>query len=365
MRPILSDIREFFGVFFDALIFVRLYFRPTAAVAAENLFLRKQLGLFIERKVRPRRATDSIRFTLARLSRWFDWPDALIVVKPDTLIRWHRKGFRLFWKWKSRRRGRPRVPDELRKLIAEMAASNPTWGEERIADELLLKIGIRISPRTVRRYMPKRPTRPTDPKQRWMTFVRNHAQAIIASDFFVMVTATFQLVYVLVILEVGTRRIRHMNVTLHPTAEWTLQQFRECITGEEGYKHIIHDRDRIYSADLDASLKTLGLRVVRTPYQSPQANSFCERVIGSARRECLDYMIPLNEAHVRQILKRWVTHYNRGRPHRSLGPGIPEPINPKVEPQAQRHRIPNDHRVARTAILGGLHHEYRLEKVVA
>src|SRR5215467_16022524 len=133
-----------------------------------------------------------------------------------------------------------------------MASSNPTWGEERIADELLLKIGVRISPRTVRRYMPKRPRRPADPKQRWMTFVRNHAQAIIASDFFVVVTATFQLVYVFAILEIGTRRIRHVNVTLHPTAEWTLQQFRECIIGDEGYKYIIHDRDRIYSADLDA-----------------------------------------------------------------------------------------------------------------
>ena len=130
---------------------------PTTAVAAENLFLRKQLGLFVERKIKPRRATDAIRFTLARLSRLFDWSNALTIVKPDTLIRWHRKGFRLFWRWKSRTRGRPRIPAELRKLIVEMATSNPTWGEERIADELLLKIGMQVSPRTVRRYMPKPP----------------------------------------------------------------------------------------------------------------------------------------------------------------------------------------------------------------
>ena len=191
---------------------IRLYLRPTAAVAAENLFLRKQLGLFAERKVQPRRASDSVRFTLARLSRLFDFRNALIVVKPDTLIRWHRKGFCLFWKCKSRPRGRPRVPADLRKLIVEMALSNPTWGEERIADELLLKIGIRISPRTVRRYMPKRPKRPADPKQRWMTFVRNHAKAIIASNFFVVVTATFLLVYVFVILEIETRRIRLASI---------------------------------------------------------------------------------------------------------------------------------------------------------
>lgn len=201
MRPILRTIRELLGVFFGALTFLRLCFRPTAAVAAENLFLRKQLGLFVERKVRPRRLTDSIRLTLARLSRWFDWREALIVVKPATLIRWHRKGFRLFWKWKSRPCGRPSVPAPVRKLIAEMATNNPTWGEERIADELLLKAGIRISPRTVRRYMPKTPKRPADPKQRWTTFVRNHAKAIIACDFFVVATATFQLVYVLVIME--------------------------------------------------------------------------------------------------------------------------------------------------------------------
>lgn len=155
--------------------------------------------------------------------------------------------------------------------------------------------------------MPRSPKRPA-PRQRWITFVRNHAKATIASDFFVVVTATFQLVYVFLIMEVGTRRIRHVHVTRHPTAEWTLQQFREYITGGEGYKFIIHDRDDIYSKDLDASLKTFGLRVLRTPFRSPQANSFCERLIGSARRECLDFMIPLDEAHVAQIMKSWAAH---------------------------------------------------------
>jgi hypothetical protein len=190
------------------------------------------------------------------------------------LIRWHRKGFRLFWKWKSRSRGRPRLPADVRKLIAEMAMRNPTWDEERIADELLLKIGIQVSPRSVRRYMPKSPARLPDPKQRWMTFVRNHAKAIIASDFFVVVTSTFQLVYVFVVIEVASRRILHCNVTRHPSAEWTFQQFRECITCDEGYRYVIHDRDRIYSRDLDAALKSLGVTALRTPYKSPQANGF-------------------------------------------------------------------------------------------
>jgi putative transposase len=199
----------------------------------------------------------------------------------------------------------------LRKLIAEMAENNPTWGEERIADELLLKIGIQISPRTVRRYMPTEPKQPGMNSQRWLTFVRNHAKAIIACDFFIVVTATFRLVYVFVIMEVGSRKILQFNTTCHPTADWTLQQFRECVTGEGPYKFIIHDRDSIYSRELDLSLQSLGLTVLRTPYRTPQANAFCERLVGSARRECLDFMIPMSESHTRMILKPWVAHFNQ------------------------------------------------------
>src|SRR5438094_3702371 len=173
-----------------------------------------------------------------------------------------------------------------------------------------------------------------------MTFVRNHAKAIIASDFFIVVTATFRLVYVLVITEVGTRLILDVNVTRHPTAEWTTQQFRECVIGDEGYKFIIHERDSIYSSELDSSLRSLGLRVLRTPYRCPQANAFCERLIGSARRECLNFMIAINEAHVRRMLHEWTAHYNKSRPHSSLGPGIPDRSFDKVELQPKRHWIP-------------------------
>jgi putative transposase len=189
-------LRCVFGAFLDALTFFCLNLRSSSALAAENLFLRKQLVLYVERKKKACRAIDSVRFTLAQLSRFFEWRPVLTVVKPDTLICWHRKGFRLFWKWKSHASGRPRIPVDLRKLIVHMALNNP-WGEERIANELLLKIGIQISPRTVRRYMPNRPEPPNVPSQRWMTFVRNHAKTIIAADFFVLVTATFRFVYVL------------------------------------------------------------------------------------------------------------------------------------------------------------------------
>jgi putative transposase len=183
---------------------------------------------------------------------------------------------------------------------------------------------------------------------------------MIASDFFVVVTATFQLVYVFVIMEIGSRRILHFNVTQHPNAEWTLQQFRQCIVGDEGYRFVIHDRDRIYSQELDTSLTTLGLTVLKTPFQSPQANAFCERLIGSARRECLDFMIPVNETHLRRVLRCWTSHYNRGRPHSSLGPGMPDRSSPKAEIQNERHTIPKICRILVTSILAGLHHEYGL-----
>jgi hypothetical protein len=217
-RAVAHCFRTLSLVVFDLVRLAFLAAHSRGALAAENLFLRKQLALFQERKVKPRRAADSTRWMMATLSRIFKWRDALVNVKPDTLIRWHRKGFRLFWRWKSKPTGRPRLPKDLRQLIREMAAENPTWGEERIANELKLKLGIRVSPRTVEKYLRDGPVRTPDPKQRWLTFVHNHAKVIVACDFFVVVTATFRTLYVFVIMELGTRRILHHNVTAHPTA---------------------------------------------------------------------------------------------------------------------------------------------------
>jgi putative transposase len=211
------------------------------------------------------------------VSRLFAWQNALLSVKPETFLGWHRRGFRLLWRWKSRPRGRPRLPTNLQELIFKMAQDNLSWGEERIGAELLLKLGIRVSPRTVRRYMPfdMGPSKRV-PSQRWMTFVRNHAQAILACDFLVVVTARFRVLYVFVITEVGTRKIAHFNVTGHPTADWTLQQFREVITGDQPYRFILHDRDSIYASDLDSRLRSMGTRVLKTPFRAPQANAFCD-----------------------------------------------------------------------------------------
>ena len=325
----------------DAVRYLGLCLRPSPALAAENLFLRKQLGLYQERQVKPRRATNAIRVAMVWLARWFNWRSSLSIVTPETFTRWHRQGFRWFWRRKSKP-GRPALPKNLQALIRRMALENPTWGQERIANELLLKLGLKVSPRTVRKYMPDHCVGSPGKRrqtQRWSTFIRNHAKGIVACDFCVAVTATFRLLYIFVVIEHASRRLLHVNVTAHPTASWTIQQFREAIPVDHPYRILIHDRDRIFSKAVDQNVSHMGLHVVKTPARMPVANSICERVLGSLRRECLDFLIPLNAKHLYGILKEWIGHYNQDRPHMSLGPGIPQPIRAlPVSQQSHRHR---------------------------
>jgi putative transposase len=315
----------------------------------------------MERGVKPRRVDSATRVALALLSRCFDWRDALVVVRPKTLIRWHRAGWKVFWRLKSRA-GRPAIPLELQKLIRRMANENPSWGEERIANELLLKLDIRVSPRTVNKYLSKRPTGRPRGDMRWSTFLRLHAQGIIACDFFLSVTATFRQFYIFVVIEHRTRRLIHCNVTAHPSAMWTLQQLREAIGLQDRYEYLLHDRDSIFAKHLDESIVKLGVKVLKSPPRSPTANSICERVIGTIRRECLDWLVPLSESHLRSILKSWIPHYNRARPHMALGPGVPDPPLAQFDypyPNAH-HRRADSYAVRARSILGGLHHEYFL-----
>jgi putative transposase len=230
----------------------------------------------------------------------------------------------LFWRLKSRP-GRPPIPLESQSLIRRMANENPMWGQERIANELLLKLGIHVSPRTVRKYLPHRPPGRPRGDLRWSTFVRLHAQGIIACDFLIAVTATFRLLYVFVVIEHCTRRLIHCNVTAHPSAAWTLQQLREVAGTQGQYQYLLHDRDSIFATHLDESIAKLGVKVLKSPPRSPKANAICERVIGTIRRECLDWLILLSEWHLRSILNSWIPHYNRARPHMALGPGVPDP----------------------------------------
>jgi putative transposase len=190
----------------------------------------------------------------------------------------------------------------------------------------------------------------------------NHAGAVLACDFLVAVTVRFRLLYVFVVVDVGTRGIVHWNVAEHPTAECTQQQFRMVAPGDQPHRFLIHDRDSVFSLALDEMLTSTGLTVLKTPVRSPQANAHCERLIGTIRRDCLDWLIPLRDRHLPKILQEWVAHYNRGRPHASLGPGIPDPPSERMSAQSHRHRLPVGPRVSSTSILGGLHHEYRLER---
>jgi transposase InsO family protein len=209
--------------------------------------------------------------------------------------------------------------------------------------------------------MPKRPPGRPRGDQRWATFLRNHAQAIIACDLFAAVTATFRMLYVFVLIHHGSRRLVHFNVTARPTAAWTLQQLREAIGLEQDQRYLLHDRDRIFARHLDQSIESLGPRVLKSPPHSPMANAVCERLIGTMRRECPDWLIPISAAHRRSILTSWVSHYNSSRPHMALAPGVPAPPPTVVSEIPQpRHRIGEGLVVLAKSVLGGLHHEYSL-----
>ncbi len=316
--------------------------------------------------MKPRRVDAATRVSLMLLSRLFNWRSALVVVRPETMIRWHRMGWGLFWRLKSWP-GRPSIPPPIQALIYRIAGENPSWGEERIANELLLKLGIRVSPRTVRKYLPWRPRGRPRGDLRWSTFLRLHARGLIACDFFVAVTARFRLLYVLVVIEHDSRRLVHFNVIAHPSAAWTLQQLREVVGYQDRYKFLLHDRDSIFASHLDESIRKLGVRMLKSPPRCPKGNAICECVIGTIRRECLDWLIPLSESHLRSILKAWTTHYNGGRPHMALGPGVPDP--PAAPPQdldrKSRHGLPEGVAIRAKPVLDGLHHEYSLAPLTA
>jgi len=314
-------------------------------LVVENLLLRHQLQVALRSHPRPDLETRDRFFWLLVRRLVPDWKQYLILVQPETVVRWHRQGWRLYWRWRScHQLGRPRLSPEVRELIATMASENPLWGTERIRGELL-KLGILVSSRSIRRYRRRRQSRP--PSQSWRTFLANHAQAIWAADLFVVQTLTFQTLYVIFFISHSSRQLVHFEVTAHPSAAWVWRQLIEATPWDRKPRYLIHDRDRVWGANFGQRASALAIKSLRTPIQAPRANSIAERWVRTARRECLDHLIPINECHLRRVLAEFVDYYNHCRPHRSLGLQAPFP-----KPSATHGQI-----VVRP-VLGGLHHVY-------
>ena len=273
-------------------------------LALENLALRQQLAILKRTQKRPAIGTKDRLFWIWLSRIWSEWRTPLLIVKPETVIGWHRKGFCLFWTKLSRRKvgGRPSVDSQIRALIKQMAQTNPLWGAPRIHGELL-KLGIEISERSVSRLIPKVRKQPS---QTWRTFLDNHIRELVSIDFMAVPTATFRVLYVLVVLAHNRRRVVHFNVTAHPTAEWTAQQIIEAFPEETAPRFLLSDRDQIYGEDFRRRITGMKIEKVITATRSPWQNPFVERIIGSIRRECLDHMIVLSENHLRRILKSYL-----------------------------------------------------------
>jgi len=319
--------------------------KSKSRLEAENAALRYQL-IVLRRKVGGRvRLTNGDRLFFIQLYRWF--PSVLkvtMVIRAETLVRWHRAGFRRYWCWKSRPfGGRPQISAELRALIRRMSIENPLWGAPRIHGELL-KLGFEVAQSSVAKYMVKRGG---PPGQGWRTFLRNHAPDIAAMDLFVVPTIGFSLLYAFVIVRLDRRDLVWTNVTTNPTAEWIARQLTEAFPWSTAPRYLVRDRDRIYGSIVPRRLRAMGIRDKPIAPASPWQNGFAERLIGSIRRECVDHIVVLGEAHLRRILESYARYYNDIRTHRSLDKDAPafRPIQ----------RIGN---IASHAILGGLHHHY-------
>jgi len=323
-------------------------FRSRASLGLENLALRHQIGVLHRSAGKRPQLTAGDRLLWICLSRlWRDWRSALAIVKPETVVAWHRAAFRLFWTWKVRcgKPGRPVISSEVRDLIRKMCRENPGWGAPRIHGELL-KLGIDIGESSVSKYM-VRCRKP--PSQTWRTFLENHAQQLVSIDFFTVPTIRFQVLYVFLVLAHDRRRILHFNVTAHPTADWTGQQLREAFPFAQLPRYLLRDRDAIFGDDFREHVQDMGICEVQSAPRSPWQRAYIERVIGSVRRECLDHMIVFHETSLRRTLISYFDYYHRSRTHLSLEKDAPEP--------RAIHR-PEMGSIVALPLVGGLHHRY-------
>jgi len=323
--------------------------RSRASLHLEMLALRQQLAMVASRDNKRHRFHPSeCIFWVWLYGLWPDCLQTLAIFKPDTLVRWHRKGFRLYWTWKSRRRlgGRPAIDPEMRELIRTMSRNNIGWGAPRIHGELRM-LGIRVFESTVAKNM-IRLQKP--PSQTWRTFLDNHVSELVSVDFFTVPTATFRVLYVFVVLRHERREIIHFNATYHPTAEWTARQLVEAFPFDTAPRYLLRDRDSIYGKRFRTRVNSLGIEEMISAPRSPWQYPYVERIIGSILRECLNHVIIFNERHLRQVLKSYATYYHGARTHLSLDKQSPVPRSIELPEQGRVVAIPH---------VGDLHHEYR------
>ncbi len=323
------------------------FFRTRRSLLLENLVLRHQLAVLKRKLTRPRLGIFDKLFWVFARRFWSGWKGTLIVVDPETVVRWHRAGFHLYWRLISKVRthvGRKQMPKEVRELIFRMVAENTTWGAPRIHGELLM-LGFDVSERTISRWM-KRAPRDPQPAQRWPAFLRNHREVIAAMDFFTVPTATFRVLYCFFVISHDRRRILHFNVTKHPTSMWIVQQLREAFPFELAPRFLIFDRDAKYGLEVPSAVRSLRMSPVRTSFESPWQNGIAERWIGSCCSELLDHIIAVDERHLKRLLAEYVSYYHDDRTHLGLGKGTPD----------CRTRSRASGRVLSHERLGGLHH---------
>lgn len=329
-------------------------FRSRRNLLLENLALRQQLAALKQKRPRPRiTASDRLFWSVLRRC-WPGWRKALFIVRPETVVRWHRAEFKLYWKWLSRKHavvGRKPTSKELRELIFRMVADNPTWGAPRIHGELKM-LGFNISERTVLRWMRKAPRYP-EPAKRWATFLSNHREAIAAMDFFTVPTLTFGVLTCFFVIAHDRRRILHCNVTCHPTSAWVSQQLREAFPYDTAPKYLIHDRDTIFNCEVMEAVKAIGIKSVRISFKSPWQNGIAERFVGSCRRDLLDHVIVLNERHLKRLMRDYNHYYHEDRTHLGLAKETPAGRVKETKRSASC-------RIVALPRLGGLHYRYQL-----
>jgi putative transposase len=298
--------------------------RSRCDLLLENLALRQQLSIFKQKQPKPRLGASDKLFWVLLCRFWAGWKQALILVQPETVVRWRRAGFKLYWTWLSRHRarvGRKCVGRELRDLIFRMVIENRTWGAPRIHGELTM-LGFDVSERTVQRWMRKAPRSP-EPAKRWAAFLSNHREAIAAMDFFTVPTLTFGVLYCFFVIAHDRRRILHCNVTRHPTSAWVVQQLREAFPYDSVPKYLIFDRGANFNGEMIETVKSFGIQPKRTSYRSPWQNGVAERWVGNCRRDLLDHVIVVNERHLKRLMNEYVRYYHEDRTHLGLAKGTP------------------------------------------